>query len=132
MAIKEDNERITITLTKRQVEWVREQSKRLKIRPSQFIKWLMDKNIANLINRLPQEDLETLIKLAKVKWVGFKDEFDYQMEDSEKMLLNLLRLEIRTYQSLSLLKQEIARICAEMDYNKVNEIERKAQELELD
>lgn len=72
--VKDSNERITITLTKKQINWVREQAKRLDMRPSQFIKWLMDKNIANLINRLPNEDLEYLIKIAKTKWVGFNDE----------------------------------------------------------
>lgn len=72
--VKDSNERITITLTKKQISWVREQAKRLDMRPSQFIKWLMDKNIANLINRLPNEDLEYLIKIAKTKWVGFNDE----------------------------------------------------------
>jgi len=74
--IKDSNERITITLTKKQISWVRAQAKRLDMRPSQFIKWLMDKNIANLISRLPSNDLEYLIKIAKTQWIGFDDDID--------------------------------------------------------
>lgn len=75
--IKDTNERITITLTKKQVDWIRTQSKRLDMRPSSFVKWMLDKNIGNLINRLPERDIERLIKLAKVKWLDFDDEEDY-------------------------------------------------------
>lgn len=71
--VKESNERITITLTKRQVEWIREQAKKMDTTPSRFIKWLMDKNIGHLINRLPEEDIEELIRLAKVKWISLDD-----------------------------------------------------------
>lgn len=72
--IKESNERISITLTKKQINWIRTQANRLDMRPSTFIKWLIDKNIAKLIARLPEDDLEKLIKLAKVKWLDFPND----------------------------------------------------------
>lgn len=73
--VKESNERITITLTKRQVEWIREQAKKMDISPSKFIKWLMDKNIGHLLNRLPEETIDELCRIAKVKWLDLDDEF---------------------------------------------------------
>lgn len=74
--VKQSNERITITLTKKQVDWIREQAKAMDTTPSKFIKWLMDKNIAHLINRLPEEDIQELCRLAKVKWLNL-DEDDF-------------------------------------------------------
>lgn len=74
MAIKKTNERIWITLTKRQVEFIRENAKKLDMTPSRFVKWLLDKNIGHIVNRLPERDLERLIKIAKVKWLDFDDE----------------------------------------------------------
>ncbi len=74
--IKSTNERISLTLTKKQVDWIRTQAKRLDMSPSRFIKWMLDRNLSKLINRLPEEDLQRLIKLAKVKWLDFDDE-DY-------------------------------------------------------
>lgn len=72
--VKAKNERITITLTKNQISWIREQAKKMDITPSRFIKWLLDKNIAKFINRLPERDLQELIRLAKIRWVDFDDE----------------------------------------------------------
>lgn len=74
MAVKKTNERIWITLTRKQVEFIRENAKRLDITPSRFVKWLLDKNIGALISRLPERDLEALIKIARVKWVNFDDD----------------------------------------------------------
>ena len=74
--VKDTNERIIITLTKKQVSFIRTNAERLGITPSRFVKWLIDKNVARVINRLPEEDLQNLIKLAKVKWVDFDDDFD--------------------------------------------------------
>lgn len=77
MAVKSTNERIWITLSKKQVEFIRENAKRLDMTPSRFVKWLLDKNIAHIINRLPERDIEELIKIARVKWVDFdEDELD--------------------------------------------------------
>lgn len=74
--VKESNERITITLTKKQIAWIREQAKKMDTTPSRFIKWLMDKNIAHLINRLPEDTIDELCRLAKVKWLNL-DEDDF-------------------------------------------------------
>ena len=71
--IKDSNERIILTLTKKQVSWLKEQSKKLDMTTSQFVKWLIDKNIGKLISRLPERELQELIKLAKVKWLDFDD-----------------------------------------------------------
>lgn len=74
MAVKKGNERIWITLTAKQVAFIRENAKRLDMTPSRFVKWLLDKNIGHLINRLPERDLETLIQIAKTKWVDFYED----------------------------------------------------------
>lgn len=74
--VKDKNERITITLTKKQVSWIRTQASKMDITPSRFIKWLLDKNIAKFINRLPERDLQELIRLAKVQWVDFDEDID--------------------------------------------------------
>lgn len=72
--VKDGNERIIITLTSKQVKWIRDSAERLKTTPSKFIKWLIDKNVGHLINRLPERDLEWLIKIAKTKWLDFDDD----------------------------------------------------------
>lgn len=72
--IKDTNERITITLTRKQITWIRAQAERMGTTPSKFIKWLMDKNLAHLINRLPERDLKEIIRLAKVQWLDLDDD----------------------------------------------------------
>lgn len=71
--VKEGNERIIITLTKKQVAFIRENAKRLKVTPSRFIKWLLDKNISHLLNRIPEDELNEIIRIAKMKWIDFLD-----------------------------------------------------------
>lgn len=72
--VKETNERIIITLSKKQVAFIRDNAKRLKITPSRFVKWLIDKNLSHIINRLPEKELQELIRIAKIRWVDFDDE----------------------------------------------------------
>ena len=72
--IGKDSERLQITLSKRQANWLKTQSKKLNMTTSKFVKWLIDKNLGHLINRLPNEDLEYLIKIAKTKWIDFDDD----------------------------------------------------------
>lgn len=72
--IGKDSERLQITLSKRQANWLKTQSKKLNMTTSKFIKWLIDKNLGHLINRLPNEDLEYLIKVAKTRWIDFDDD----------------------------------------------------------
>lgn len=75
--VKEGNERIYLTFSKKQAKWLRETSKKLGMTTSNFVKWLIDKNIGHLINRLPNEDLEYLIKICKTKWLDFPtDEYN--------------------------------------------------------
>lgn len=71
--VKKNNERIIITLTKKQVAFIRQNAKRLDITPSRFVKWLIDKNVSHILNRLPEQDLEELIRIAKVNWVDFME-----------------------------------------------------------
>lgn len=72
--VKDGNERIIITLTKKQVAFIRTNAKRLKITPSRFVKWLIDKNLSHIINRLPERELQELIRIAKIRWIDFDDE----------------------------------------------------------
>lgn len=71
--VKDSNERIILTLTKKQVSFIRENAKRLNITPSRFVKWLLDKNISHILNRLPEKELEEIIRIAKVRWVDFDE-----------------------------------------------------------
>lgn len=73
MPVKDTNERIIITLTKKQVAFIRNNAKRLNITPSRFVKWLIDKNISHLINRMSDEELNEIIRIAKIKWLDFMD-----------------------------------------------------------
>lgn len=72
--ISKDSERLQLTFSKKQANWLKETAKKLNMSTSQFVKWLIDKNIGHLVNRLPREDLEYLIKIAKVNWLDFKDD----------------------------------------------------------
>lgn len=72
--VKEGNERIIITLTKKQVSFIRTNAAKLKITPSRFVKWLIDKNLSHIINRLPEKEIEELIRIAKIRWVDFDEE----------------------------------------------------------
>ena len=72
--IKKENKRLTITLSKKQVDWLEGSAKKLNMTTSRFVKFLIDKNISHLISRLPSQDLEYLIKIAKTKWLDFDDD----------------------------------------------------------
>lgn len=75
--IRPENDRISITLSRKQIRWIEEQSKRLNMTKSKFIKWLLDKNIAKIMSAiLKQENNDNLLKIAKVKWIKFDDEED--------------------------------------------------------
>lgn len=71
--VKKTNERIILTLTKKQVAFIRQNAKRLDITPSRFVKWLIDKNISRILNRIPEQELEEIIKIAQTKWVDFME-----------------------------------------------------------
>ena len=76
--IKEENERLTITLSKKQVKWLNDNAKKLGITTSKFVKFLIDKNIASLARRIMNEEqLEMLIKIVKTPWIKFDDEEEF-------------------------------------------------------
>lgn len=76
--IRPENERLTITLTKKQVKWLNDNAKKLGITTSKFIKFLIDKNLASAARRLmTEEQLEMLIKIAKTPWIKFDDEDEF-------------------------------------------------------
>lgn len=77
MAVKEGNERMFITLSNQQAKWIRTNAKKLGMTTSRFIKFLIDKNIGKFIAMLPSEKLDELIRIAKVKWLDFDNEYDY-------------------------------------------------------
>lgn len=74
MAVKKTNTRVIITCSKEQAEWLNKTSKKLKMSRSRFIKYLMDKNIAHLVNHLTTTDQELLFKIAKTKWLDLDDD----------------------------------------------------------
>lgn len=73
--IRQENERIMITLTKKQVKWLKQQSKRLGISVSRFVKWCIDRNLAKVLHEYMTEDqLKTMVRIAKAPWINFSDE----------------------------------------------------------
>lgn len=81
MAVKDTNERIIITLTKKQVAFIRTNAKKLGITPSRFVKWLLDKNISHLLCRMGEDELNEVIRVAKIKWVDFMQGEDGLTDD---------------------------------------------------
>lgn len=67
--IKETNTRITITVSKKQNEFLEEGAKKLKISKSQFVKWLMDKNITRIADTWTEKEFEEIKRICKIKWV---------------------------------------------------------------
>ena len=74
--VKKDNERLMITLSKKQVDWLRKSAKKLGMTTSKFVKWLIDKNLARFANELTSEELDRLIKIIRTPWIKFYDEND--------------------------------------------------------
>lgn len=77
MAVKETNERMMVTFSKKQAQWIRDNAKRLGMTTSRFIKFLIDKNIGKFMAMLPSEKLDELIRIAKTPWLDFDDEYDF-------------------------------------------------------
>ena len=76
--IKSENERLTITLSKKQVKWLNENAKKLGITTSKFVKFLIDKNVASLARRMmDEEQLDMLIRIVKTPWIKFDEEKEY-------------------------------------------------------
>lgn len=73
--VKDKNERMSITFSKKQAEWIRTNAKRLGMTTSRFVKFLIDKNIGKFISMLPSEKLDELIKIAKTPWLDFDNEY---------------------------------------------------------
>lgn len=83
--VKNDNTRVIITLSKKQAKWLKDGAKKLHISVSKFVKWLIDKNIARIINDyLSEEDYKTLVKVAKMPWVDRKPEDNYEWSETFK------------------------------------------------
>lgn len=84
--IKDTNTRRMITLSKAQDKWLSTTAKKLKMSYSKFIKFLIDKNISHLISKLPREELDKLIKIAKTPWLNFKELETISDEELEELL----------------------------------------------
>lgn len=77
MAVKKGKTRIIFTLPIRQAEWLKNCADEMEISISKLIRWLIEKNIKNIQQWSTQEELETLIKIAKTKWIIEPEEDDY-------------------------------------------------------
>ena len=67
--IKNDNVRLQITFSKKQAQWLEKTSKKLGIEKSKLVRWLISKNIGNLLSTFETKDLQDLIKIAKTPWI---------------------------------------------------------------
>lgn len=84
--VKDTNTRRMITLSKAQDKWLSETAKKLKMSYSKFIKFLIDKNISHLISKLPREELDVLIKIAKTPWLDFNEMETMTDKELEELL----------------------------------------------
>lgn len=76
--IKDSNERITLTLTRKQVAWLKKQAEELEMTPSRLVKWLMANSLAKLCRQVREDDWQRLCKIARTPWVDFDDDDDDQ------------------------------------------------------
>ena len=73
--IRPENERITITLSRKQIRWIEKTAKDLGMTKSKLIKWLLDKNISKILNAMYEaEEIDKIRKIAKTPWIKFDDE----------------------------------------------------------
>lgn len=86
MAVKTTNIRRMITLSKKQDKWLSTTAKKLNMTYSKFIKFLIDKNISNLISKLPKKELDEIIKIAKTPWLDFNEIDTISDEELEELL----------------------------------------------
>lgn len=69
MAVSKKNCRLTITISKKQLKWIREMSKKCDISVSNFVKFILARNIAKIAQELTQEEREYLIRIARTPWL---------------------------------------------------------------
>jgi hypothetical protein len=73
MAIKKTNQRIMITLSKKQVAWIEKLAKQTKLTKSNLIKWLVSKNVEVLIEYIyrKENDLtnDEIYRIIKTSWL---------------------------------------------------------------
>ena len=81
--IKDTNERLTITLSKAQVKWLKTNAKKLKMNTSNFVKFLIDKNIGHLLFKLPKEHQKLIFEIAKIPWLDFDKRNQTTISDKE-------------------------------------------------
>lgn len=77
MAVREDKERIYVTFTKKQVEWLRKWCKKHHITISEYLSYLCAKKAEEMLFYLrlmksqeeAQEALQEAIRIAKTPWI---------------------------------------------------------------
>ena len=77
--IKEYNTRITITLSKKQFEWLKKFTKKHNITISKFIVWLLSKKAS---------ELSIMLELQKGKEEAIKDFDEYLLEIAKAKIWN--------------------------------------------
>ena len=83
--IKDSNERITLTLTRKQVAWLKKQAEELEMTPSRLVKWLMANSLAKLCRQVREDDWQRLCKIARTPWVDFDDDDDDDESEDTSM-----------------------------------------------
>lgn len=73
--VSKKNERIIITLSKKQIAWIREQASSKEVTPSKFLRWLIGLKISELDNYINsrgdkvQQQLDEMTRIANTKWL---------------------------------------------------------------
>ena len=73
MAVAKNKTRVIFTCPIKQAKWLEETAKECGISTSKLIRWLIEKNIKNIQQWSTQEELDTLIKIARTPWIKNED-----------------------------------------------------------
>lgn len=74
MAVAKNKTRIIFTCTKNQAKWLQEVAEETGITVSKLIRWLIEKNIQNIQQWATPQELETLTRILRTKWIKEPDE----------------------------------------------------------
>ena len=69
--VKDTNQRVTITITKKQYKWLLDQSLKKEITISKFISWLLIAKCNEIYDymRFNVNSMDELIEIAKANWI---------------------------------------------------------------
>lgn len=80
---KDKSERLQLTVSKKQADWIHDKAKRLGMSTSSFVKWLINKNLGNALGKLNQIDQRRLSLIADDPIPQSDEEIEIENEEKE-------------------------------------------------